>query len=219
MEKVQENVMQAEKKEKKEVKVFIKNNMLASDLFVGVAMMALSIFLIAVSTKFPHPNRGIGPGVYPIVICSILLALGTAQTIRSLVQTKGFPIPDINIKETIINPISQEKAKLDEKYGNENKKLKIKKDFLYFVNSAKIVLNRPLVRVLLMVLVSYLFYKLLKIVGFLILAPIYLYSVLLLFGYKKKILGLVISLVLCTCVYFLFRRVFMVMLPQGLVRI
>ncbi|MCF0262208.1 MAG: tripartite tricarboxylate transporter TctB family protein [Sphaerochaetaceae bacterium] len=65
-------------------------------------------------------------------------------------------------------------------------------------------------------LAVFIYYLLLKKVGFLLLTPVLLYSLLLLFGYKKKIMGLVIAVVFSTATYFLFTKVFMVILPRGI---
>lgn len=71
-------------------------------------------------------------------------------------------------------------------------------------------------RFAIMVACSFLFYLLLKPVGFLITAPLYLYFCMIFFGYKRKIKGAIISVLFTTIVYFLFRNVFLVMLPAGL---
>ncbi len=164
-----------EKVEKKSNSIIRKNTSLASDLFVGVVMVALAITLIVTAQKLPTKERGIGPGIYPTVISSILLILGFAQAVKSLVVAKGIPVPDWKNTEW-----------------------------------------KKLLRVAIMVLACYLFYVLLKPVGFLIMAPIFLYSAILFFGYKRKILALIVTVIFTTGVYFLFRQVFQVMLPQGI---
>ncbi len=83
-----------EKVEKKSNSIIRKNTSLASDLFVGVVMVALAITLIVTAQKLPTKERGIGPGIYPTVISSILLILGFAQAVKSHVVAKGIPVPD-----------------------------------------------------------------------------------------------------------------------------
>lgn len=75
---------------------------------------------------------------------------------------------------------------------------------------------KGLARIAIMVLATYLFYKLLKIVGFPILAPLYLFFAICLFGYKSKVKVAIFSVVFTTAVYFLFTKVFLVMLPAGI---
>lgn len=78
-------------------------------------------------------------------------------------------------------------------------------------------LDRPgLVRFFIMVVVTYVFYKLLRIVGFPILAPIYLFFTIMFFGYKNKVKAAVLSIVFTTTIYLLFTKVFLVMLPAGI---
>ncbi len=76
--------------------------------------------------------------------------------------------------------------------------------------------KKGLFRVAVMVVATYIFYKLLKIVGFPILAPIYLFGAICFFGYKKYVKAAILSVVFTTVVYILFTKVFLVMLPAGL---
>lgn len=75
---------------------------------------------------------------------------------------------------------------------------------------------KGLARIGVMVLATYLFYKLLKVVGFPILAPLYLFFAICFFGYKNKVKAAIFSVVFTTAVYFLFTKVFLVMLPAGI---
>lgn len=76
--------------------------------------------------------------------------------------------------------------------------------------------KRGLLRVVIMVFATYLLYKLMKPVGFPIVAPIYLFFAICFFGYKNKIKAAVFSVVFTTALYFLFTKVFLVMLPSGI---
>ena len=76
--------------------------------------------------------------------------------------------------------------------------------------------KKGLLRVFIMVLATYLLYKLLKPVGFLIVAPIYLFFAICFFGYKNKLKAAIFSVIFTTAVYFLFTKVFLVMLPAGI---
>lgn len=73
-----------------------------------------------------------------------------------------------------------------------------------------------LLRVLVAIVSIFVFYKLLKIVGFPILAPLFLFGMICLFGYKNKIKAAIISVVFTTVVYILFTKVFLVLLPAGI---
>jgi len=75
---------------------------------------------------------------------------------------------------------------------------------------------RFLVRALIMVIGTYVYYKMLKPVGFLLTTPLYLFGASMLFGYRKKIKAAVISILFSTAVYFLFVKVFLVILPRGI---
>lgn len=75
---------------------------------------------------------------------------------------------------------------------------------------------RYLVRALIMFVMTWLYYFLLKKVGFLLLTPFFMFGAAVLFGYKKKIKLAVISVVFPTALYFLFVKVFMVILPRGI---
>ena len=73
-----------------------------------------------------------------------------------------------------------------------------------------------LVRAFGMILLSWLYYTFLKRIGFLVLTPIYLFISFFLFGYKKWIRGIVYSVAFSAAVYFLFVKVFLVLLPKGI---
>lgn len=80
----------------------------------------------------------------------------------------------------------------------------------------KAINGKFLLRALIMVVITFLYYKLMKPVGFLLTTPIYLFSSFMLFKYKNKIKGLVVAVVFTVVVYFLFTKVFMVFLPRGI---
>ena len=84
------------------------------------------------------------------------------------------------------------------------------------VPDAKTIDGRGLLRVSVMVVVTYIFYRLLKLVGFPILAPIYLFFTICFFGYKKRVRAAIISIAFSTIVYILFTKVFLVILPSGI---
>lgn len=77
--------------------------------------------------------------------------------------------------------------------------------------------NRPeLLRLAIAAAATLLFYLLLKRIDFLLLAPAYLFFIIMFFGYRTWWKALVISAALTTALYFLFTKVFQVMLPSGL---
>lgn len=80
----------------------------------------------------------------------------------------------------------------------------------------KTINGRYLLRALIMLSFTVLYYKLMRKVGFLITTPIYLFASFMLFGYKKKIIAAVIAIVFSVVVYFLFTKVFLVVLPRGI---
>lgn len=80
----------------------------------------------------------------------------------------------------------------------------------------KTINGRYLLRALIMLAFTVLYYKLMRKVGFLITTPIYLFASFMLFGYKKKIFAAVIAIVFSVVVYFLFTKVFLVVLPRGI---
>ena len=73
-----------------------------------------------------------------------------------------------------------------------------------------------LVRALIMVVMTFVYYKLMKGVGYLLTTPIYLFASFMLFGYKKKVKGAVIAVIFTVCIYLLFTKAFMVFLPRGI---
>ena len=73
-----------------------------------------------------------------------------------------------------------------------------------------------LVRASVMILLSWLYYTFLKKVGFLALTPVFLFTSFLLFGYRKWVRGAIYSVAFSTAVYFLFVKVFLVLLPKGI---
>lgn len=163
--------------EEKDVKksFFVKDTKLAVDLYISIVVFIIAIVFLVSASGLPTKTKGIGAGVYPTVICILLLVLSLLQFTKTLLLSKGFPIPDF--------------AKTD---------------------------NKGILRVCVMAVVTYLFYKLLKIVGFPILAPIYLFFTICFFGYKKKVKAAIISVIFTTVVYLLFTKVFLVMLPAGI---
>ena len=80
----------------------------------------------------------------------------------------------------------------------------------------KSINSRYLLRALIMLLLTLLYYKLLKPVGFLLTTPLYLFASFILFGYKKKVKAAIIAIVFSVVVYFLFTKVFLVILPRGI---
>ena len=73
-----------------------------------------------------------------------------------------------------------------------------------------------LVRALIMVVATFVYYKLMKPIGYLLTTPLYLFGSFMLFGYKKKIKGAIIAIVFTVVVYLLFTKVFMIFLPRGI---
>ena len=76
--------------------------------------------------------------------------------------------------------------------------------------------GKYLLRVFIMAFLTYLYYRFVKKVGFLLLTPVYMYLSVLLFGYKNKIKGAIITVIFTTAMYFLFTIVFKVILPRGI---
>ncbi len=153
----------------------MKNTNKAADLLIAIAVIIIAGIFLAQSLKMPVPDRGIGAGTYPSIICYVLIVLSAVQIIKVLVECKGIPVID---------------------FKNTN--------------------TRYLLRALIMILGTWLYYKLLKKVGFLILTPLYFFGSSMLFGYKKKIKCAIIAVVFSTAIYFLFVKVFMVILPRGI---
>lgn len=151
----------------------MKDTKKAADFWIGMAVIAISVFFFLEAGKMPTQSRGIGPGDYPRVVCVMLFVLGVVQVARILI-VNGFPRVDW-----------------------------------------KNVQTRFLIRAGVMVAASYLYYKLLKPVGFPVITPIYAWGAMMLFGYKYKIKAAIICVVFSTAVYLLFTNVFMVMLPGG----
>lgn len=63
---------------------------------------------------------------------------------------------------------------------------------------------------------TFLYVFLLPHIGFLLLTPVFLFGLMLLFGYRKYVLAAVVSILLSTGVFYLFSRVFFIFLPTGL---
>ena len=154
---------------------FMKNTEKAADFWIAVAGMIISIVLYKNASAMPKAARGIGPGDYPKIICTVLIVLCAVQIIRILAECRGFPLIDFQ--------------SINGKY---------------------------ILRAFLMILLSWVYYSLLKKVGFLILTPIYLYASFILFGYRKWIRGIFYSVAFSATVYFLFVKVFLVLLPKGI---
>lgn len=151
----------------------MKDTKKAADFWIGVIVIAISIFFFIEAGKMPTQTRGIGPGDYPRVVCVMLFILGIVQVVKIL-ATSGLPRVDW-----------------------------------------KNVQTRYLLRAGIMVVATYLYYKLLKPVGFPIVTPIYAWGSMMLFGYKHKIKAAIICIVFSVVIYLLFTKVFMVMLPGG----
>lgn len=76
--------------------------------------------------------------------------------------------------------------------------------------------KKYLLRALIMVVATFVYYKLMKPIGYLLTTPLFLFGSFMLFGYKKKIKGVIIALVFTVVVYLLFTKVFMIFLPRGI---
>ena len=151
-----------------------KNTNKAADLWVGCAMMVVSIIFFVSAWKMPDSPRGIGPGDYPMFVCVLLFILGLVQALRVLVTEKGIPGID---------------------WQGVNK--------------------RFLLRAFIMFAATFLYYFLMRIIGFPITTMVYLFGSMMFFGYKNKIKAAIISVVFTLFVYLLFVRVFQVLLPSG----
>ena len=153
----------------------MKDTKKAADFWISILIIAISIIFFITADAMPDSNRGIGPGDYPKVICTVLFVLGVIQLILVLIKSKGFPLIDF-----------------------------------------KSINGRYILRAFIMLLMTVLYYKLMKGVGFLITTPIYLFASFMLFGYKKKIKAAIIAILFSVVVYFLFTKVFLVILPRGI---
>ena len=153
----------------------MKDTKKAADFWISILIIAISIIFFITANAMPNSDRGIGPGDYPKVICSVLFVLGVVQLITVLIKSKGLPLIDF-----------------------------------------KTINRRYLLRAFIMLLMTVLYYKLMKSIGFLITTPIYLFASFMLFGYKKKIKAAIIAIVFSVVVYFLFTKVFLVILPRGI---
>lgn len=153
----------------------MKDTKKAADFWISILIIAISIIFFITANAMPKSDRGIGPGDYPKVICSVLFVLGVVQLITVLIKSKGLPLIDF-----------------------------------------KTINRRYLLRAFIMLLMTVLYYKLMKSIGFLITTPIYLFASFMLFGYKKKIKAAIIAIVFSVVVYFLFTKVFLVILPRGI---
>lgn len=153
----------------------MKNTNKAADLLIAVAVLIVAGIFLSQAKGMPVPERGIGAGTYPSIICYVLIVLSVVQIVKVLIECKGLPLID---------------------FKNVN--------------------TRYLVRAMIMVVATWLYYFLLKKVGFLILTPLYFFGSAMLFGYKKIFKCAIISVVFPTAIYFLFVKVFMVILPRGI---
>ena len=72
---------------------------------------------------------------------------------------------------------------------------------------------QAVIKIVVCVATSFLYVFLVARLGFLLLTPIYLFGLMMLFGYRKYILAGVVSILLSVGVFFLFMRVFYVFLP------
>ncbi len=75
---------------------------------------------------------------------------------------------------------------------------------------------RYLLRALIMLILIFIYYKLMRPVGFLITTPVFLFASFILFGYRKKAKAAAVALIFSVAVYFLFTKVFLVILPRGI---
>ncbi len=72
-----------------------------------------------------------------------------------------------------------------------------------------------LLRVLIQFIALALYYFFMRIIGFPIASILFCYGSMMLFGYKKKVKALIISVVFSLLIYYLFVNVFQVLLPGG----
>lgn len=72
-----------------------------------------------------------------------------------------------------------------------------------------------LLRALVLAVGSFIYVRLLKVFGFPLLTPFYLYGMIRLFGYKKWKVTVLVSLLSTAVIFLLFNVVFMVFLPKG----
>ncbi len=80
----------------------------------------------------------------------------------------------------------------------------------------KSINGKYLLRAFAMIALSWLYYSFLKKVGFLLLTPVFLLASFILFGYRKWIRAVLYSIGFSTGIYFLFVKVFLVLLPKGI---
>lgn len=64
---------------------------------------------------------------------------------------------------------------------------------------------------------TFVYVKLLKLVGFPILTPFFMFGVMKLFGYENNLKGAIISLIFSEGIFLLFYKVFMIFLPMGFI--
>lgn len=141
------------------------------DIWVGIALMALSIGVWLMTAKLPIPKRGIGPGQYPRVIAMVMFILGGLQVGTSVIGG----IPEKGERINLVH----------------------------------------LGRALLLALIAFVYVRLLKPIGFPLLTPFFLVGVIRLFGYKKWLTTILVSVISTTIIFVLFNIVFMVFLPVG----
>ena len=72
-------------------------------------------------------------------------------------------------------------------------------------------------KVVAMVVLSFIYVHVMTYLGFLLLTPFYLFVLMCLFGYKKYFRAAVTSVLVSTCTWVVFAKIFMIFLPEGVV--
>jgi len=70
-------------------------------------------------------------------------------------------------------------------------------------------------RMVLMAVMAFAYVRLLKLLGFPLLTPFFLFGTIALFGYRKWWMNAIVSVLATTCIFVLFNLIFMVFLPTG----
>ena len=73
--------------------------------------------------------------------------------------------------------------------------------------------KRPALLVTATIVLCFVYVKLVQIVGFVYLTPVFLFLLMLLFGNKRYVLSAIVSICVSVCVWLLFTKVFMIFLP------
>lgn len=74
--------------------------------------------------------------------------------------------------------------------------------------------RREVLRQIIFLVVTFVYIRLMSILGFLILTPVYLFFQCWLFGYRKYIVAGIMSVGLTAGIYYMFRVIFLIMLPE-----